>query len=97
MADDLRPVTQDAELTALLIDNPLIYDTGAEQRFFPSGRTLYNFGEPSWGQWRIEAGRYCSQWPPGDDWTCYDVAHDGYAAVQFTDDWGNVTIGTFAE
>jgi hypothetical protein len=34
----------------------------------------------SQGDWRVEAGNYCSRWPPGDEWTCYAVEIDGRAA-----------------
>jgi hypothetical protein len=25
------------------------------------------------GFWRIEGDKYCSQWPPSEHWSCYDV------------------------
>ncbi len=43
------------------------------QRFYESGRTLYNDGRDSWGYWRVDGDRYCSQWPPSESWTCYDM------------------------
>jgi hypothetical protein len=96
-AQDWQPVTDDAALSALLIDHPLVYETGATQVFHATGRTLYAYGEPSWGYWRIAAGRYCSQWPPATDWDCYDVFHDGARGVRFVDDWDNESIGAFDE
>lgn len=69
----------------------LSYD-GAWQDFRPTGRTLYNAGEDSWGYWRDQDGRYCSQWPPSDAWACYSVARAGNQ-IKFTDDRGHATIG----
>ncbi|WP_224815211.1 hypothetical protein [Hasllibacter sp. MH4015] len=85
-----------AGITALLTDRIVTYENGATQRFYPSGRTLYTHGEPSWGEWRVEADRYCSLWPPAPDWDCYDVSADG-DAVNFMDDWGNDFPGTLSE
>ena len=92
-----QPVTDVQAMTDLLTENTLVYDTGAVQRFYPSGRTLYELGEPSWGTWRVDNGQYCSTWPPSADWACYDVAYDGQTAVQFTDDRGHAVVGIFAE
>lgn len=91
--DGWRGVGDDAALGAFLVANDLSYETGAVQRFLASGRTLYDFGEPSWGFWRVEAGQYCSQWPPSDDWDCYTVEVDGAGAVRFTDARGNASVG----
>lgn len=91
--DGWRSVGDAAALGAFLVANDLSYETGATQRFLPSGRTLYDFGESSWGFWRVEAGQYCSQWPPGDDWACFTVEIDGAGAVRFTDARGNVSVG----
>src|SRR6056297_1124580 len=81
-----------AALALTLFAGPL-----ATQVFHATGRTLYAYGEPSWGYWRIAAGRYCSQWPPATDWDCYDVFHDGARGVRFVDDWDNESIGAFDE
>ncbi|QBX99825.1 hypothetical protein E2K80_03000 [Rhodophyticola sp. CCM32] len=88
---------EESEITTLLTGHDLIYDTGAFQQFLPSGRTFYRAGEASWGYWRVEAGRYCSQWPPGEGWDCYDLEHDGAASLRFIDDWGHISVGRFAE
>jgi hypothetical protein len=76
------------------------YDGVAWQEFLPSGRTIYRAGEApsgstSQGDWRVEAGNYCSRWPPGSDWTCYAVEIDGAGGVRFIDAWGNVSAGHF--
>jgi len=62
------------------------------QDFRPTGRTLYNAGEDSWGYWREDDGQYCSQWPPREDWTCYGVERNGNN-IRFTDQSGHKTVG----
>lgn len=86
-----------AAIAAILVEHPLAYESGAWQRFLPSGRTLYTSGEPSWGYWQVENDRYCSRWPPGAGWDCYDVEHDGRDGIRFIDDGGNVTAGVYSE
>ncbi|MEP5151846.1 hypothetical protein [Planktotalea sp.] len=68
----------------------------AWQDFRASGKTLYNAGEDSWGNWRVESDQYCSQWPPRDLWDCYDVARRG-DDIRFTDAQGNHSIGTIRQ
>lgn len=80
-----------ADLAGVTLD----YDA-AWQDFRASGRTLYNAGRDSWGNWRDQDGRYCSQWPPNADWACYDLARDG-ALVRFIDDRGHETVGVIRE
>ena len=68
----------------------------ASQNFETGGLTVYFAGEPSFGQWRVEGQQFCSQWPPSDDWTCYDVeGKDG--AIRFIGADGSVTQGTYME
>ena len=71
------------------------YTSGAVQEFRPSGKTLYNAGQDSWGNWRIEGDQYCSQWPPSDLWACYDIwiADD---LIRFIDANGEFVDGFFA-
>lgn len=76
-----------------LTGSTVIYDTTAEQHFFESGKTLYQFGEPSWGTWAARDGRYCSTWPPAQTWSCYDVELKPEGRVTFTDAQGNQTSG----
>jgi hypothetical protein len=48
------------------------------QIFQKSGMTLYlENGAQSQGFWKVEGDRYCSQWPPNETWSCYDVLQDG--------------------
>lgn len=64
----------------------------AKQEFFVSGRTVYEAGEPSWGNWAVRSAQYCSTWPPSDKWDCYDMTRAGNL-VRFIDSSGNVTEG----
>lgn len=82
-----------AKIQTALEDRTLYYE-GAEQEFYSSGQTSYTAGRPSLGSWAVRGDRYCSQWPPNDQWECYDMeAADG--AVRFLDAYGNVTEGRY--
>jgi hypothetical protein len=82
-----------AAIRAALTDRTLVYDA-AWQSFRASGRTLYNAGHDSWGYWTVRGDRYCSQWPPADDWTCYDIERKG-AVIRFVGAGGDVTEGRY--
>ena len=48
--------------------------------FDADGSTLYREqdGPVTEGRWRVDDdGRYCSVWPPSDDWVCYQVLVSG--------------------
>lgn len=71
---------------------------GATQHFYASGRTLYDSGQPSWGYWAVRGDAYCSQWPPSDGWSCYDLerrASDG--RLRFVAGDGSSSVGTVVE
>jgi hypothetical protein len=92
----------DDGIVAALTGAEVDYDGAAWQAFLPTGRTMYRVGEApegetSRGDWRVEAGNYCSRWPPSDTWTCYAVEVDGQGGVRFIDSWGNVSAGHFIE
>ena len=80
------------DILAALTDREAVYD-GAKQHFYASGRTLYDAGTPSWGYWQVRGDKYCSQWPPADDWDCYlmDSAKNGM--IRFTSEFGGTTEG----
>jgi hypothetical protein len=69
------------EITSTLQDVELTAEDGGKhisQIFQKSGVTLYVVdGQQSQGFWRVEVDRYCSQWPPHEQWDCFDVARDG--------------------
>ncbi|GGX48298.1 hypothetical protein GCM10007385_15190 [Tateyamaria omphalii] len=67
------------------------------QDFRASGRTLYIFrGRESWGYWRIEDDRYCSQWPPNDMWACYTMDGKG-DRLRFVGQGGDITEASYAD
>ncbi|MEJ8560895.1 hypothetical protein QTO30_06445 [Yoonia sp. GPGPB17] len=92
-ADDWKSM-DGAEIAEVLTDQTVIYEN-ATQRFYASGRTLYSAGQDSWGYWVVRDDQYCSQWPPGDQWDCYDIAKmEGM--IRFIGIDGSVTDGMFA-
>ena len=90
-ADEFVLLTGD-EIEATLDDTTWVYDGGAVQTFYASGRTLYNAGQDSWGSWRDQGDRYCSEWPPNAGWDCYSMDSDG-TVVRFISERGHVTVG----
>ena len=53
--------------------------TGDWKQFFAAnGETSYaSRGEtPSYGSWEVRGDKFCSQWPPEEHWSCYDVTGD---------------------
>jgi len=81
------------QIQAALEDRKLYYD-GAEQEFHAAGQTTYVAGRPSLGSWAVRADQYCSQWPPNDQWECYDM-ESATGAVRFLDAYGNITEGRY--
>ena len=83
------------DIRSVLTDQRLTYDT-AWQEFRASGRTLYNAGRDSWGYWQVRNDQYCSQWPPGGQWDCYDMQRNGNT-LRFVSAFGDVTDGMIAQ
>lgn len=92
--EDFRILTGD-EIQLALNDQSLIYST-AKQKFFASGRTLYESPNESWGYWQVQGNTYCSQWPPRTEWVCYAIAanKDG-TAIQFIGEGADITVGRY--
>jgi hypothetical protein len=69
------------EITAALQDVTLTAnDDGRKisQIFQKAGVTLYVVdGQQSQGFWRVQGDKYCSQWPPHEQWDCYDMKQNG--------------------
>lgn len=70
-----------AEITGALSDHTLgsVGDGGKpwNQIFQKSGVTYYsNKGAQSQGNLEVRGDQYCSQWPPNQSWTCYDMTVD---------------------
>lgn len=69
------------EIRALIEGNTVIGESvsGSYTQYFdPTGLTTYadEGAEPTEGRWRVEGDQYCSTWPPGEAWICYDVTAD---------------------
>jgi hypothetical protein len=70
-------------LTELLTNNSMqgIWDGRHYLQYFANdGTTRYleQGGTVTEGRWRVdESGRYCSLWPPSEDWVCYSVLVSG--------------------
>lgn len=49
------------------------------QIFQKGGLTIYNAGPQSSsnGFWDVRGNQYCSQWPPNESWSCYDMTGEG--------------------
>lgn len=93
-AETWQPMT-DLEIRKALEGRVLQYEN-AWQDFRTSGRTLYNAGRDSWGYWRVEGDRYCSQWPPQDLWACYRMDRKG-EILRFVGENGDRTEGRYAD
>ena len=92
IAQDWTAMTGDQIQTAL--EDRRLHYADATQVFYKGGRTLYDGGGPSWGNWAVRGDQYCSQWQPGNGWECYDIQASG-GAVRFLDGNGNVTEGRY--
>jgi hypothetical protein len=87
-----------AEITAALADHTLggkNEDNKSWQQIFQkSGVTYYSAGgAQSQGVWAVRGDQYCSQWPPNESWTCYDLMTDG-KTYSFVSASGRRTSGT---
>jgi hypothetical protein len=96
-AQDWQPLDE-ATIKDALTARLLAYGDGATQQFNADGSTIYTKHKPSSGQWRTQANQYCSQWPPSDRWTCYDVARsaDGLD-IRFTASDASTTTGRYTD
>jgi hypothetical protein len=62
-----------------------------EQVFQKSGVTFTVDVEAklqSTGFWKLEGDKYCSQWPPSEHWSCYDVYGGDQGVVVFVSSLG---------
>jgi hypothetical protein len=87
-AVDGEPVAPD-DIAPAVLAAPLRYADGAHQIFRPDGSTTYTeHGAETHGEWSVEAGRFCSFWPPTYR-ACYDlrwiVAHGELTGLRFDD------------
>lgn len=91
-------LTTEAQVLDALDDKSVTYGIDIKQTFYKSGKTLYDAGRPSWGNWRPQGGQYCSEWPPNANWACYDLylSKDG-TMVRFQGSAGDVSDGTYSK
>jgi hypothetical protein len=98
----LVATTAGAEVVSVKLDGPaiataltgraLIYDGDTRQTFGADGLTDY---DGSQGRWRVDGDQYCSQWPPSDRWSCYDVFAI-FGGIRFSDA-GGVVDGLYVD
>lgn len=91
-ATDWTQLKGDA-IRAALSDRNVAYtsDDKTFQTFHNDGRTTFVEGRPSVGNWRATATQYCSQWPPSDSWTCYDLLiNEAGSRIRFIGESGRI-------
>ncbi len=95
MASQWTAVTGN-DIENLLAGKSVVYEgeTKASQTFHRDGTTTYVEGRPSLGNWKHTQGQYCSQWPPSQVWSCYNVFSGG-SKLRFTSSSGQEWIGEF--
>lgn len=73
------------EIEAALTNHTVEGEDGGrrwQQIFQPAGNTFYSMdGNQSQGHWQVRGDQYCSQWPPSEAWSCYNIQSDGTALV----------------
>jgi hypothetical protein len=94
VAEDWRALNG-ADIALVLTDRTLDFAFG-QQIFRADGTTTYFTPDPSHGRWRVTDDRYCSIWPPGESWACYDVLAQNQS-VRFVDVTGYAEDGTLAD
>ena len=77
-----------------LLPTVILEGDQTRQIFSAAGATTYTVqGRDTYGSWRVDGDRYCSQWPPAREWSCYRVVHDGDAqTIIWLDGQGRETI-----
>lgn len=87
-----------ASIKSALTARGVVYDGGDTQQFNGDGSTIYTTDRASSGAWRVDGAQYCSQWPPSDRWSCYDVARsaDGLD-IRFTAGDGSESVGRYVD
>ncbi|MEP1206352.1 MAG: hypothetical protein ABJM29_17355 [Rhizobiaceae bacterium] len=70
-----KPLT--SEEIAQLLPKIIAIGDQTSQIFSAAGATTYtDRGRASFGSWRVQDDKYCSQWPPAGGWSCYAVDYD---------------------
>jgi hypothetical protein len=89
-------LTTDAEIEAALAGRVLIHDRHTAQSFTAGGETLHVTDRAAAGLWEARDGRYCSAWPPGETWTCYELEVQG-PRLRFRAQDGRVSEARYGE
>ena len=83
-----------AEITSTLSEKETVgTDNGkaSSQIFRVGGATFYSVGDnQTTGNWKVEGDKYCSVWPPSENWVCYDVFREG-SSVTFVSPSGKAS------
>ena len=96
-AEDWQPLDAPA-ITLALTARTLAYKDGATQQFNADGSTIYTTDRDSIGAWRVEGPQYCSQWPPSDRWSCYDMTvSESGLDLRFTASDGSESVGRYVD
>ena len=87
-------LAESPDVAAVLSGKVLSYADGTSQSFAADGETVFTAtdGKQSIGHWRVQAGQFCSVWPPSDHWACYDVKTSG-REVDFVAADESVSVG----
>ena len=97
MTENWQPLDAPA-ITQALTARILAYKDGATQQFNADGSTVYTTDHESTGAWRVDGPQFCSEWPPSDKWSCYDMAvREGGLDLRFTAGDGSESVGRYVD
>ena len=69
----------------------------SSQIFRANGATFYSVeANQTIGSWKVVKDKYCSVWPPSENWVCYDVLRDGNV-IQFVSPSGKASAYTLKQ
>ena len=90
------PKLLSGEEIAALLPTIIALSPQSRQTFSAAGPTTYtDRGRDTFGSWRVQGDKYCSEWPPAGGWSCYAVEYDpDTATLIWIDGGGHRTINT---
>ncbi|MCJ8308108.1 MAG: hypothetical protein HRU27_04305 [Rhizobiaceae bacterium] len=88
--------TLNGEEIAALLPTIIALSPQSRQTFSAAGPTTYtDRGRDTFGSWRVQGDKYCSEWPPAGGWSCYGVEYDAETArLIWIDGGGHRTVNT---
>lgn len=91
-----EPKALSGEEIAALLPTIVALSPQSRQTFSAAGPTTYtDRGRDTFGSWRVQGDKYCSEWPPVGGWSCYAVEYDPETATLiWIDGGGHRTINT---